>query len=94
MADKPKKKGPVKSFVRGEKMGARRALLEELFNDFYKDRRNIYLMNFIRGIFFGLGSALGATVLIAFLVWILSFFVNIPYIGPSVQEAQEQIQNR
>lgn len=94
MAETKKKKGPVKSFVRGEQMGARRALLEELFNDFYKDRRNIYLMNFIRGIFFGLGSALGATVLIAFLVWILSFFVNIPYIGPSVQEAQDQIQNR
>lgn len=78
---------------RDQEIGARRALLEELFNDFYRDRYNIYLMNFVRGIFFGLGSALGATVVVAFVVWILSFFVNIPLIGPSVQQAQDQIQS-
>jgi len=93
MAEK-KKKNPVKSVVRGEQMGARRALLEELFNDFYKDRHNIYKMNFIRGIFFGLGSVLGATVVVAFVVWVLSFFVQLPFIGDSVQEAQDQIQSR
>ncbi len=78
---------------RDQSIGARRALLEELFNDLYKDRHNIYIMNFIRGIFFGIGSALGATVIVAFVVWILSFFVNIPLIGPSVQQAQDQIQS-
>jgi hypothetical protein len=79
--------------ARSERMNARRSLLEELFNDFYDDRRNIYKMNFFRGIFFGLGSVLGGTVVIAALVWILSFFVDLPYIGPSLQQAQSQIQS-
>lgn len=88
-----KSRSVLKGVVREEQMGARRAVIEELFNDMYEDRRNIYLMNFIRGIFFGLGSVLGGTIVIAFIVWILSFFVQIPFIGPSLQEAQDQIRS-
>lgn len=52
--------------------GARKAVLEDLFYDFNRSRFTIYKMNFIRGIFFGLGSVLGGTVVITILVWILS----------------------
>ena len=92
MAEKSKKKSPAKAYVRGEQLGARRALLEELFNDLYNDRRNIYVMNFVRGIFFGLGTFLGGTIIVAIVVWALSFFLNIPGIGESVQKAQETLQ--
>lgn len=87
------KKSPTTHIARSERMNARRAILEELFNDFYDDRRNIYKMNFFRGLFFGLGSVLGGTVVVALVVWILSFFVNLPFIGPSAQQAQDQIQS-
>jgi len=85
-------KSPVHQVSRDQRIGARRALLEELFNDFYDDRRNIYKMNFFRGVFFGLGSVLGATVVVALVVWILSFFVQIPGIGGAFQQAQQQIE--
>lgn len=75
-------------------MGARRALMEEMFNDYYNDRRKIYKVNFFRGVFFGLGSVLGATVVVALIVWILSFFVQIPGIGDAVQQAQNQLESR
>lgn len=52
--------------------GARQTVLEELFNDFNRDRFTIYKMNFFRGIFFGLGSVLGGTVVIALIVGILN----------------------
>lgn len=52
--------------------GARRALLEDIFNDMNRNRFSVYKMNFFRGISFGFGSVLGATLLIAFLIWILS----------------------
>ena len=89
---KPTKKTPVKAFVRGEQMGARRAIIEEMFNDLYKDRRNIYLMNFVRGIFFGLGSAIGGTIVIGLIIWLLSIFVGLPGIGPVFEGAQESLQ--
>lgn len=51
--------------------GARTAILEDLFYDFNRNRHQVYLMNFIRGIFFGLGSVLGGTIVVALLIWIL-----------------------
>lgn len=74
-------------------VGARREILEDLFNDMYRDRHKVYVMNFVRGIFFGLGSVLGGTVVVALVVWILSFFVNIPWIGDTVQNTQQKIEN-
>ena len=53
--------------------GAREAMLEQLFNDFNRSRFTVYKFNFIRGIFFGLGSVLGGTVVLALLVWLLNF---------------------
>lgn len=52
--------------------GARRTVIEDLFYDFNRSRTQVYRMNFIRGIFFGLGSVLGGTIVVAILLWILS----------------------
>lgn len=76
------KKSIAKQVVRDNQIGARRELLEELFNDLYNDRRNIYLMNFFRGLSFGAGSVIGGTVVIALTVTILSQFVDwFPVLG-------------
>lgn len=89
---KAKKKSPSESFIHDQKMSARRTVIEEMFNDLYDDRRNIYLMNFFRGIFFGFGSVLGGTIVVALVVALLSLFVELPYIGPSVEKAQDSLQ--
>lgn len=73
--------------------GAREDFLEQLFHDFHRNRTQVYQMNFIRGIFFGLGSVLGGTVVIALLAWILSFFVQLPGIGTSIEQVQQSIQS-
>lgn len=94
MADK--KTNPIKQFVKkfshDQEMGARRTIIEEMFNDYYKERRNIYKMNFFRGIFFGLGTFLGGTIVVALMIWLLSLFANVPGIGDSVQKAQQTLQ--
>lgn len=69
----------VKSKVdRENEFGARRAVLEDLFYDFNKSRAQVYKANFFRGIFFGFGSVLGGTLLIALLIWLLSWLADIP----------------
>lgn len=89
----PKEKSPVKKFARDQQMNARRAIIEEMFNDMYNDRRNIYTMNFFRGIFLGLGTAIGGTLAVALIVWLLSLFVNFPGIGQTAEQAQESLQS-
>jgi hypothetical protein len=80
--------------VADQEKGASSALAEELFYDLYKDRKRIYKINFFRGIFFGVGSVLGGTIVIAIFVWLLSLFVNLPLIGDAFQDAQDTIEQR
>ncbi|HEV7951955.1 MAG TPA: DUF5665 domain-containing protein [Candidatus Saccharimonadales bacterium] len=65
------KKAAEKSMEKKEN-AARKNALEDLFYDFNASRAQIYKMNFFRGIFFGLGSVLGGTIVVALLIWILS----------------------
>ncbi|OYX38582.1 hypothetical protein B7Z00_01875 [Candidatus Saccharibacteria bacterium 32-50-10] len=58
--------------VNGNEKGAREAVLEDLFNDFNRNRYVIYKMNFFRGVFFGFGSVLGGTVVVALVIWLLN----------------------
>lgn len=60
-----------------QEANAKKIVLQELFNDLYDNRISVYRMNFIRGIFFGLGGALGGTVLIALLVYALTLLSGI-----------------
>jgi hypothetical protein len=58
--------------------GARINLIEELFNDFNRSRSQVYIFNFIRGIFFGLGSVIGGTLFVAVFLGLLSLLVDLP----------------
>lgn len=74
---------------------ARRALLEDLFYDFHSSRSKVYKMNFMRGLFFGFGSAIGATLLIALTIWLLIQFGNIfPPLADFMNQLVETMQNR
>lgn len=74
--------------------GARHNLIEELFYDFHQSRKQVYLMNFIRGLFFGFGSVLGGTILVAIAVWIMSQFVDWPGIGDYLESLRDTLQAR
>ncbi len=98
MAEKPTKKRPNKlarKIVRDNENGARQAILEDLFFDFHRSRRQVYWMNFIRGIFFGIGSALGATLLITLLAWLLGQFADIfPPLADFINHLIETMRHR
>ena len=68
--------------------GARTALIEDLFQDFNRNRHQVYWMNFIRGIFFGLGSVLGGTIVVALLIWVL---VHLSSAFPPLHDFFQQI---
>ncbi|MBI3494486.1 hypothetical protein HY004_00690 [Candidatus Saccharibacteria bacterium] len=83
-------KNTKESVKRDQVIGAHRELLEQLFDDHYKYRWRVYKMNFVRGIFFGLGSVIGATIIVSFVIWVLAL-LNVPdNFIESIQAKQNQ----
>lgn len=72
---------------------APRELLEDLFQDFYKNRYQLYWMNLLRGVFFGFGTIIGGTLVVALLLWLLSWFNEVPFIGDFVENVQKSIES-
>ena len=88
-------KSLIKKINTDNENGARRAVIEDLFYDFHRNRRQVYWANFVRGIFFGLGSVLGGTIIIALIVWLLNLLVDVPGgIGDFVKYIVDVVQKR
>jgi hypothetical protein len=66
--------------------------LEILFATDYIDKKKLYLSNFIRGMLFSAGGIIGATLVIAILLWILSLFDSVPLVGPLFENTRDTIQ--
>lgn len=80
--------------VKDQEVGAREGLLQELFNDFYKSRTRVYKVNFMRGIWFGVGSVVGGTLVVALAVAILGLLTDIPGgIGEFIQYVVDTVQD-
>lgn len=47
--------------------------------------------NFVAGIFRGLGAVIGASVFIAFLIWVLTLFVDVPLVGKYAEEIKTTV---
>lgn len=46
-------------------------------------------VNFVAGVFRGLGTVIGASIVIALIIWVLSLFTNLPLIGFYAQEVED-----
>lgn len=87
-------KKSVKNVKTDSERGARRALIEELFQDFHRSRVQVYSMNFVRGILFGAGSVIGGTLVIASVIWLLSLLGHvIPPLGDFFNSVSETLQS-
>lgn len=76
-----------------QQSAASREVFEEFFNDYIKHRKRVYYLNFIRGIWFGFGSVLGGTIIITLLLWLLSFFQQVPFLTDIIQNVQQSIES-
>lgn len=77
----------IKRLKKDNENGARKAVIEDLFYDFNRNRHQVYVTNFVRGVFFGFGSVIGATFLIAIVAALLGVFTDVPGgVGDFVQK--------
>lgn len=83
-------KDMVSNIKRDNERAARVNIIEELFFDFNRSKSQVFWMNFQRGIFFGVGSLIGGTLVILLFGWLLSIFVDLPGgIGEFVKNVRE-----
>lgn len=47
--------------------------------------------NFIAGVFRGLGAIIGASIVIALIIWILSMFANLPWVGEYANQVKTAV---
>lgn len=48
-------------------------------------------VNFIAGIFRGLGAVIGASIVIAAIFWLLSLFTQVPFVGKYAKDVEEVV---
>lgn len=68
----------------------------EALQEFIRYSSNPWRMiwtNFVAGLFRGLGTIIGASVFIAFILWILTLFVDVPLIGEYAIQIKDQVIN-
>ena len=63
--------------IRKKDLTAEEQILDDLFYDLYRNRGRVYKVNFFRGIFFGLGTFLGGTVIVAIVVFVLTWLSSL-----------------
>lgn len=51
-------------------------------------------VNFARGLLVGLGSVVGATLVLALLVWLISIFGGLPIVGQWLDSLEQSLQPR
>jgi len=73
-----------------EKLGR---IVASVYETGYLDMKQTYKNSLIKGALAGFGGVLGATVLIAVLLWALSLFHEVPLIGNFVTKVEHSIQS-
>lgn len=55
-------------------------MLVNIYETGYLDKNQAYKQSFIKGAIAGFGGVLGATILVALLLWVLSLFHRVPFV--------------
>lgn len=69
-------------------------MVANIYESGYVDKNQTYKMSFMKGLLGGLGGVLGATIIVALLLWFMSFFKEVPLIGPVVNNIRHTIENK
>ena len=72
-----------------EKLGR---MLEAIYETGYANRKKIYKMSFLKGVAAGFGGVVGATIIVAILLWVLNLFDQVPLIGPFTDKIHDTVQ--
>jgi len=82
-------KKSTKPLSRREKQLAAEAM--EYFIQYVSSPWRIVWVNFLAGIFRGLGALIGASIVLALIIWVLTLLVDVPLVGQYAQEVKATV---
>lgn len=86
---KPKAKKHLSEQQKEEQLGK---MLVRIYETGYLDSNTAYKQTFFKGVLAGLGGVIGATIVVALLLWFLTLFNEIPLIGDIAQKVTHTVQ--
>jgi uncharacterized membrane protein YfcA len=66
--------------------------LEALYDAVRPERRSVYWTSFWKGVFSGVGGVIGATLVVAMMLWLLSLFSELPLVGDFMDSLRNTIE--
>lgn len=67
-------------------------MVASIYETGYLDFKQTLKMSFIKGLVGGLGGVVGATIVVALLLWTLSLFKDVPFVGRITNNVRQTIQ--
>ncbi len=67
-------------------------MMETIYETGYANRKRVYKMSFLKGVAAGFGGVVGATIIVAILLWVLNLFDQVPLIGPFTDKIHDTVQ--
>ncbi len=83
--DKDQKKLSTKQY---EDLGR---IVASIYETGYLDKNKTYKMSFIKGMVGGLGGVIGATIVVALLIWLLSLLSSVPLVGRFFDSVEQTV---
>lgn len=66
-------------------------IVASIYETGYIDAPKSYKMSFVKGLFQGFGGAVGATLLVALVIWVLSLFSQVPLLSRITESLRENV---
>lgn len=66
-------------------------MLEHVYETAYANKRRVFLMSFAKGLVGGLGGVIGATVVVALLLWALTVVEQIPFVDDIARNVKSSL---
>lgn len=67
--------------------------LQSFYETGYVNKKQALIFSFYKGLAGGLGAFLGGTIIIGLLLWALSFFNQVPFIGHIIDSVRQNLHN-
>lgn len=65
--------------------------LQTFYEMGYISRKDAYVFSFVKGLLSGAGAFIGGTLVITLILWLLSLFGHLPFIGHIIQSVQQTL---